>query len=102
MESKTDDALKARFLAVRKEIYNRYTAKQQNEQQAAIVTLKRSMTDREWESEVIEIDTDITSVGASKKTCVASFACQRRHERWNPCYPVRSVPGIGQAVQRAD
>ena len=27
MESKTDDALKTRFLAVRKEIYNRYTAK---------------------------------------------------------------------------
>ena len=27
MESKTDDALKARFLAVRKEIYNRFTTK---------------------------------------------------------------------------
>ncbi len=25
--------------------------------------------------------------------------CQRRHERWNPCYPVRSVPGSGQALQ---
>jgi hypothetical protein len=27
MESKTDDELKARFLTVRKEIYNRYTTK---------------------------------------------------------------------------
>ena len=84
MESKTDDALEARFLTVRKEIYNRYTTKQQNEQQATSAALKRSMTDRERESEVIKIDTDITAVGASKKTCVASFACQRRHERWNP------------------
>ena len=31
MESKTDDALKARFLEVRKEIYNRYTTTQQND-----------------------------------------------------------------------
>jgi hypothetical protein len=31
-ESKTDDVLKARFLTVRKEIYNRFTTKQQNEQ----------------------------------------------------------------------
>ena len=68
MESKTDDALKATFLAVRKEIYNRFTTKQQNEQQAASVALKRSMTERERESEVIEIDTDITAPGASKKT----------------------------------
>jgi hypothetical protein len=41
MENKTDDALKARILAVRKEIYNRYTAKQQNEQAAASAALKR-------------------------------------------------------------
>ena len=68
MESKTDDALKATFLAVRKEIYNRFTTKQQNEQQAASAALKRSMTERERESEVIEIDTDITAPGASKKT----------------------------------
>ena len=68
MESKTDDALKATFLAVRNEIYNRFTTKQQNEQQAASSALKRSMTDRERESEVIEIDTDITAPGASKKT----------------------------------
>ncbi len=46
MESKTDDALKARFLAVRKEIYNRFTTKKQNEQQAASAALKRSMNDR--------------------------------------------------------
>ena len=68
MESKTDDALKARFLAVRKEIYNRFTTKQQNEQEAASAALKRSMTERERESEVIEIDTDITAPRASKKT----------------------------------
>jgi hypothetical protein len=68
MESKTDDALKATFLAVRKEIYNRFTTKQQNEQQTASAALKRSMTERERQSEVIEIDTDITAPGASKKT----------------------------------
>ena len=68
MEHKTDDTLKVRFLVVRKEIYNRYTAKQQNEQQAASVTLKRSMTECERESEVIEVDTDTTTPGASKKT----------------------------------
>ena len=68
MESKTDDALKATFLAVRKEIYNRFTTKQQNEQQAASASLKRSMTERERDSEVLEIDTDITALGASKKT----------------------------------
>ena len=53
---------------MRKEIYNRFTTKQQNEQQAASAALKRSMTERERESEVIEIDTDITAPGASKKT----------------------------------
>ena len=40
MESKTDDALKDTFLEVRKEIFNRYTAKKQNEQQAASAALK--------------------------------------------------------------
>jgi hypothetical protein len=40
MENKTDDALKARFLTVRKEIYNRFTTKEQNEQQAASEALK--------------------------------------------------------------
>ena len=68
MESKTDDALKTRFLPVRKEIYNRFTTKQQNEQETASAVLKRSMTELERESEVIEIDTDITAAGASKKT----------------------------------
>ena len=68
MESKTDDALKATFLAVRKEIYNRFTTKQQNEQKTVSATLKQSMTECERESEVIEIDTDITSPGASKQT----------------------------------
>ena len=68
MESKTDDVLKARFLLVRKEIFNRYTTKKQNEQEAISETLKRSLTDRQWESEVMEIDTDITVAGASKKT----------------------------------
>ena len=32
------------------------------------MTLKRGMSESEWESEVIEIDTDITDPGASKKT----------------------------------
>ena len=68
MESKTDDALKARFFVVRKEIYNRFTVKQQGEHQTTIVVLKRSMTECERESEVIEIDTDITVPGTSKKT----------------------------------
>ena len=68
MERKTDDPLKVRFLVVRKEIYNRYTVKKQNEQQTASVSLKRSMTERERDSEVLEIDTDITAPGASKKT----------------------------------
>ncbi len=53
---------------VRKEIYNRFTTKQQDEQQEASAALKRSMTERERESEVIEIDTDITAPGASRKT----------------------------------
>ena len=69
MESKKDDSpLKARFLAVRKEIFNRYTEKQQTEQQAASAVLKRGMSERERESAVIEIDTDITTSGAIKQT----------------------------------
>jgi hypothetical protein len=68
MESKTDDALNTTFLTVRNEIYNRFTTNHQNEQQAASESLKRSMTERERESEVIEIDTDITAPGGSKKT----------------------------------
>ncbi len=73
MESKTDDALNARFLAVRTEIYNRYTGKQQNEQQAASAALKPSMAEREFVSgkvklSCLSIDTDITAPRASKKT----------------------------------
>jgi hypothetical protein len=59
--TKNDSPLKARFFAVRKEIYNHYKEKQQTEQQAASVALKRVMSERERESEVIEIDNDITS-----------------------------------------
>jgi hypothetical protein len=51
MESKKDDSpLKARFLAVRKEIFNRYTEKQQTEHQAASEALKRGMSEREREA----------------------------------------------------
>ncbi len=32
------------------------------------MTLKRGMSESEWESEVIEIDTDITDPGARKQT----------------------------------
>jgi hypothetical protein len=53
---------------VRKEIYNRYTDKQQTKQQAVSEALKRGMSEREWESEVIEIGTDITTPGANKQT----------------------------------
>ena len=64
--TKDDSPLKARFFAVRKEIFNRYKEKQQTEQQAGSETLKRGMSEREWESEVIDIDNDITVPGASK------------------------------------
>jgi hypothetical protein len=49
-------------------IYNRYKEKQQTEQQAASAALKRGMSERERESEVIDIDNDITVLGASKQT----------------------------------
>ncbi len=68
IENKTDDVLKVRFHVVDKEIYNRLTKKQKTEQLAASVSLKRGMTERDRESEVIEIDTDITTPGTSKKT----------------------------------
>jgi hypothetical protein len=38
--------LKAKFLEVRKEIYNRYTEKQKTEQQAVSAALKRGMSER--------------------------------------------------------
>jgi hypothetical protein len=53
---------------VRKEIYNRYKERQQTEQQTASAAFKRVMSERERESEVIEIDNDITAPGASKQT----------------------------------
>jgi hypothetical protein len=63
MESTKDDRpLKARFFVVRKEIYNHYEQKQQTEQQAASAALERSMSERERDSEVIEVDNDITLV----------------------------------------
>ena len=59
MEIKKDDSpLKARFLVVKKEIYKRSTENQQTEQQAVSATLKRGMSECEWESEVIEMDTE--------------------------------------------
>ena len=69
MESTKDDSpLKARFFAVRKEVYKRFKDKQQTEQQTASAALKRGMSERERESEVIDIDNDITAPGASKQT----------------------------------
>jgi hypothetical protein len=53
---------------VRKEIYNRHKEKEQTEQQAVSVSLKRVMSDHERESEVIEIDNDITIPGSRKQT----------------------------------
>ena len=47
MESTKDDSpLKARFFAVRKEVYKHFKEKQQTEQQAASAALKRSMSER--------------------------------------------------------
>ena len=69
MESTKDDSpLKSRFFAVRKEVYKRFKDKQQTEQQAASAALKRSMSERERDSEVIDVDNDITAPGASKQT----------------------------------
>jgi len=68
MESKKDDGPeKARFLAVRGEIYKRYTAQQKAKDQVASSTLKRSITQREEEDEVNEMDGDITSPSAAKQ-----------------------------------
>ena len=69
MESKKDDGPeKARFLAVRGEIYKRYTAQQKAKDQVASSALKRSITQWEEEGEVIEIDGDVTDPSAVKKT----------------------------------
>ncbi len=69
MENTKDDSpLKASFFTVWKEIYNHYKQKKQTEHQADSETLKRVMSECEWESEVIEIDNDITAPGANKQT----------------------------------
>ncbi len=69
MENTKDDSpLKARFFAVRKEMYNRYKEKQQTEHQADSVSLKRLMSDSERESEVIAIDNDITTLDTTKQS----------------------------------
>ena len=69
MESTKDDSpLKARFFAVRKQIFNHYKEKQQTEQQTTSAALKRGMSERERESEVIEIDNDITAPGGNNQT----------------------------------
>ena len=61
MESKKDDGSeKARFVAVRDEIYKRYTTQQKVKDQVATSVLKRSITQWEEEGEVIEIDGDVT------------------------------------------
>ncbi len=89
-ENKKDDSpLKTRFLTVRKEIYNRYTEKEKTEQQTTSPALEQGMSECEWQSEVIEIDTDITDPGTNKQTnrtdyqsvydCpVGLFVCARR------------------------
>jgi hypothetical protein len=66
--TKDDGLLKARFFAVRKEIYNHYKENQQTEQLTVSTVLKRVMLECEWESEVIEIDNDITTPAARKQT----------------------------------
>ena len=68
MESKKDDGPeKARFVAVRDEIYKRYTAQQKAKDQVASSAVKRSITQREEEGDVIEIDGDVTSPSAAKQ-----------------------------------
>jgi hypothetical protein len=56
MESKKDDGSeKVRFLPVRGEIYKRYTTQQKTKDQVTSSTLKRSITQREEEGEVIVV-----------------------------------------------
>ncbi len=69
MEIKKDDGSeKARFLPVRGEIYKRYTTQQKTKDQVTSSTLKRSITQREEEGEVIEMDGDVTRPSAVKQT----------------------------------
>jgi hypothetical protein len=65
--NKDDIPLKDRFLVVRKEIHNQYTERHKTEQQTDSVELKRSMSECDQESEDIEIDTDLTTLGARKQ-----------------------------------
>jgi hypothetical protein len=52
---------------VRDEIYKRYTAQQKAKDQVASSAVKRSITQREEEGDVIEIDGDVTSPSAAKQ-----------------------------------
>ncbi len=68
MESKKDDGpQKARFVVVIDEIYKRYTTQEKAKDQVASSVLKRSITQREEEGEVIEIDGDVTRPSAVKQ-----------------------------------
>ena len=68
MESKKyDGPEKVRFVAVRDEIYKWYAAQQKVKDQVASSALKRSITQREEEGEVTEIDGDVTSPSAAKQ-----------------------------------
>ena len=68
METKKDDGSeKARFVEVRDEIYKRHADQQKVKDQVTSSALKRSITHREEEGEVIEIDGDVTSPSAAKQ-----------------------------------
>ncbi len=68
MESKKGDGPeKSRFVSVRDEIYKWYTARDKTKDQVVSSALKRSITQREEEGEVIEIDGDVTRPSASKQ-----------------------------------
>ncbi len=68
MESKKDDGPeKARFVVVRDQIYKWYTVQQKDKDQVDRSDLKSSITQREEEGEVIEIDGDVTSPSAAKQ-----------------------------------
>ncbi len=68
-ENKKDDGSeKARFVVVRDEIYKRYTVQKKSKDQVASSVLKRSITQRKEEGEVIEIDGDITRPSTVKQT----------------------------------
>ena len=69
MENKKDDVPdKTRFVPVRDEIYKWYTSQQKAKDQVASSAVKRSITQREEEGDVIEIDGDVTSPSVAKQT----------------------------------